>query len=126
MLFAVRTTRRILARSLWAWLLAGLSLSTALEIHPAGESLESSAAGLTLAVPETGHPVTSTHVEAAFSLDIPACPACLLRTQTRGVRLIPVAGLAAPQLAERIAVVAPRAPERRFARPRAARAPPLA
>lgn len=110
-----------------AGLLAALALSSALEVHPAGEPL--GPAGhrrLTLSVPETGHPVTSTHVEASFALEVPPCPACLLRTQTSGVPLLAAARLTAPPLVERIAAAAPHVPEGRSSLPRSSRAPPLA
>jgi len=122
----VRTTRLLLSRSLWAWLLAGLTLSAALEVHPAGEAVEGGAGGQTLAVPATAHAVTSTHVEAAFEREVPPCPACLLRTQTRGLRLAAAAHLVAPLPAERVEADVWHAPVRRTSRPRAARAPPLA
>jgi len=122
----MRVSQRTGRRSLWVWLLAALTLSTALEIHPAGESVESAASGRTLAVPLTAHPVTSTHVEAAFDREVPRCPACLLRSQTRGVRLLAAARLAAPSLAERIEAAAPRSVEWRAPRPASARAPPAA
>lgn len=123
---AVRTTRRPFSRSFLAWLLAALALSTALELHPAGEAIEGGAGGETLAVPATAHAVTSTHVEAAFEREVPPCPACLLRTQTRGLRLVVAARLAAPLPAERVEAESSYSPARRASRPRAARAPPLA
>ncbi len=122
----MRSPRRLLARSFWAWLLAALALSSALELHPAGEALEGGAGGQTLAVPAMAHAVTSTHVEAAFEREVPPCPACLLRTQTRGLHLVVATRLAAPLPAERIEVAPLPAPARRSSRPRAARAPPLA
>jgi hypothetical protein len=122
----VPTPRRFLRRSSWAWLLAALTLSTALEIHSPGEALESLAGGRTLAVPAIAHAVGSTHIEASFNREIPPCPACLLRTQTSGLRLIAVARLAAPLPAGRVEAAPRHAPEPRTARPRAARAPPLA
>lgn len=103
-----------------------LTLGGALEIHPAGETLESAAFGTTLAVPRSAHPVTSTHIEAAFEQEVPSCPACLLRSATRGVRLAAAALLAAPALAERVEAAAPRSVEWRASRPASARAPPFA
>ena len=70
----MRANRRSLSRALWAWLLAALALSGALEIHPAGEALEGGAGGRTLAEPATAHAVTSTHVEAAFEREVPPLP----------------------------------------------------
>lgn len=116
-------TRRLLSRSLWAWLLTALTLSTALEVHP---EVEGGACGRTLAVPAVAHAVTGTHVEAAFELEVDPCPACLLRTETSGAHLVAAARLAAPLPAERVEADRPYAPARRTARPRAARAPPLA
>ena len=113
-------------RLLWAALLAALCLSSAFEIHPTGEMLAPDLTGATLAVPATGHPVTSTHIEASFVREVPPCPACLLRLQTRGVRHVAVARVAVPTLAERLAAGAPRPHEGRDRSTSSARAPPLA
>jgi hypothetical protein len=118
--------RSILSRPLWACLLVALTLGGALEIHPAGETPGPAPFGRRLAVPQSGHPVTSTHVEAAFDQEVPLCPACLLRSETRGARLLAAALFAAPALAERVEAAAPRSAEWRASRPAAARAPPLA
>ena len=114
-------------RKLCAWILAALSLATALEIHPAAEArLESAAAGQTLAVPAAAHPVTSTHIEASTLVEVPLCPACMLRLQTRGLHLAAVAQVALPSLSARIVTAASRPHEWQPSRPSSARAPPLA
>ncbi len=109
-----------------AWLLAALTFSAALEIHPAGEAFESAITGQIRAVPQSAHPITGTHVEASFAQEVPGCPACLLRSQTGGARLLAVAKVAAPALGERAEADACRPHPWRPACPSLARAPPLA
>ncbi len=119
-------TRSLARRTFFAWLLVALSLASALEIHPAGETLASAATGQTLAIPASAHPVTSTHVEGSTVREVPPCPACLLRLQTRGMRQIAAARVALPALAARVVAVGASPHEWRPTRPSAARAPPLA
>ncbi len=120
------SSRLSTCRIVCAWLLALLSVGAALEIHPEGETLEFASAGQTIAVPTLGHPVTTTHVEASTLREVPLCPVCLLRLQTRGVRLAAAARVALPTLAARIVTAGAQPHAWRPGRPSSGRAPPLA
>ena len=111
-------------RSLWAWVLVVLCLAGSLEIHVDGETFESDCDGETLAVPEVSHPVTETHVEEAFLVEVAPCPACLLQLQTRGADLSPIARRSTLPVVARVTVEARGPLAGAQVRPPTARAPP--
>jgi len=118
--------RRLLARAPWAALLSTLLLLGSVELHPAGEAHEPLAQGGVGGVyfPEAAHPDEPLHLEQAHPVEVPACPACLLRLQTSGAHLCTVARVAPPEPRTASSIAALPLALRSASRPSGARGPP--
>jgi hypothetical protein len=113
-------------RAAWTGLLVGLVFLGALDLHPAEGLHGPLAAGGQTIYFATGHSGRSLHLHTATTEQLPRCLACLLRLQTRGIRLCALALSVSTGLVGRLRPASGPSQQRYSHAPLGARGPPLA